>query len=107
MAVTEQARSIRKREPRRSPYDIELEHDDGHGAIEVVEADTPTWRANCRCLVPAIHHRVPHVVLIMGVWINCSSMVRVERDGQHEHTIYTGSGRNMRNTLRPVCGGWY
>jgi hypothetical protein len=30
-------------------------------------------------------------------------MVRVERDEEHEHTIYTGSGREMRNTLRPVC----
>ena len=78
--------------------------DDGHGASDVVEADTPTWRANCRGLMPTMHHGMCYVMLL-GWRDRRSSMVCVEM--QQNTGVYTGSGRNERNTLRPIWGEFY
>ncbi|KAJ1266857.1 hypothetical protein BS78_07G011400 [Paspalum vaginatum] len=58
----------------------------GQPSVDVV---FPTWRANCRGLVPAVHHRMYHVMLSVVGEIDRSSMVRVQRDERQEHTIYT------------------
>ena len=49
-------------------------------AIELADVDvaSPTWRANCRFLVPTMHHGVYHGMLLWVGNINCSSMVRFE-----------------------------
>jgi hypothetical protein len=67
-------------------------------AIELADelAKSPTWRTSCRCLPPSLLRDT------LGSRVCRWGSTALELDGARNTKIYTGSGRELRNTLRPV-----
>ena len=67
-------------------------------AIELADelVGSPTWRASCPCLPPSLFRdTLSSKVCRLG-------STALELDGARNTKIWTGSGRELRNTIRPV-----
>ena len=63
-------------------------------AIEL--AESPTWRASCHCLLPSLLRDT------LSSRVCKYGSTALELDGARNTKIYTGLGRELHNTLRPV-----